>query len=347
MFDRQTYAGRVERLADRGPFLATKRENMVYLSGTDAAFMMIISGDGEVVLLVSRMEAERARRESWASEMVQFQRGEVPLRDGEKCRFGSAAKVLGEVLDEMGIDGLRHDGLAPKMASELSSVELESSTEIEEMRVIKTPGEMELIGEARRIIGDVYEEVSSELEGEMSELAVAGRILSSIMSRDAESSFDPIVAFDENSALPHGRPGKKRVSGARVMLFDLGAKIDGYCSDITRTIVEAPRARDELEVVKGTMNEVADALEVGMRLEDADAIARESLGEGAALMIHGLGHGLGLAVHEGPTLAAGSEDVLKDGMVFTIEPGIYHEGRYGIRWEDDYLCRNGRVGPVL
>ncbi|MBU7003947.1 MAG: aminopeptidase P family protein [Theionarchaea archaeon] len=347
MIDRETYAGRVERLAGKGPFLASKPENMVYLSGTDAGFMMLVTGEGDALLLVSRMEAERAGRESWVSEMIAFQRGKVPLRDGEMCRFGSAAMVLGEVLEERGIDGLRHDGLPGKVASELSSVKLESSSEIEEMRAIKTPAEIELIEEARRVIGDVYEEVSSELAGDMSELAVAGMIVSSIMSRDVESSFDPIVAFDENSALPHGKPGRKRLSGARTMLFDIGAKVEGYCSDITRTVVETPRAMEELEVVKGAIEDVADALEVGMRLEDADAVARESLGDNATLMIHGLGHGLGLAVHEGPVLAAGSEDVLRDGMVFTIEPGIYHAGKYGIRWEDDYLCRNGRVGPVL
>jgi len=347
MVGREVYADRARRLAKGGPFLATGRENMVYLSGTDAALFVVITGDGDAVLLTSRMEAARARGESWVREIVPFQRSRTRLRDGEECVFDSPAGALKGVLGERGVEEIRFDSLSEKMYHELSPLGLRRSGAVEDMRMVKSLEEIELIREARRVIGEVYEEVSSGLEDGLTELAVAGRIVSSVMSRGCESAFDPIVGFDENSANPHGKPGGRVLSGASVTLFDLGARVGGYCSDITRTVAGTPAARRDLEAVRNAVEDVADSMEVGVRLSEADATARESLGADSALMTHGLGHGLGLAVHEGPVLAPGSDDVLRDGMIFTIEPGVYRDGKYGVRWEEDYLCWGGRVEPVL
>jgi len=347
MIDGEIYADRARRLAKGGPFLAAGRENMIYLSGTDAALFVVITGRGEPVLLTSRMEVGRARRQSYSQEVIAFQRSRTRLLEGEVCVFDSAAGALKGILGERGIDEIRFDSLSEKVFHDLSPLGLKRSRAVEEMRVLKSREEIELIREARRVIGEVYDEVSSGLDDGITELAVAGRIISSVMSRGAESAFDPIVGFDENSAMPHGKPGRKALSGASVILLDLGARVGGYCSDITRTVARTPAARRDLEAVKNVVEEVADSMEVGMKLSEADSHARESLGADSALMTHGLGHGLGLAVHEGPILAPGSDDVLRDGMVFTIEPGVYREGKHGIRWEEDYICWGGGVEPVL
>jgi len=103
------------------------------------------------------------------------------------------------------------------------------------------------------------------------------------------------------------------------------------------------RAERTVELVRSTLCHVMDHLEPGMRVSQADLLAREFLGKEAAFYTHRLGHGIGLAVHEPPSLSPSSSEILRDGMVFTVEPGLYYNGRYGVRWEEDLVCWNGRV----
>jgi Xaa-Pro aminopeptidase len=162
--------------------------------------------------------------------------------------------------------------------------------------------------------------------------------------------FPSIVASGPRAALPHARAGERRLAAGDFVLFDFGAVVDGYCSDITRTVVLGS-ADDEQRAVYAVVAEAqqraATGVRVGMTGKDADALAREYIdarGFGE-LFGHSLGHGIGLEVHEAPRLARTADAPLVEGAVVTIEPGIYRAGWGGIRIEDDVLLTAD--GPVV
>jgi len=335
---------RTRRVAREGPFLVAQKENMLYLSGTEAATYMLVPLDGDPVLLVHRLEGDRARGESCVADVREYEDGEVALRKGEGCIFLPSVDALTSILRETGLANLRFDSLNEKTFSQLSGFGPTRSRLLEEMRLVKSREEIGVIARARRLVGDAYSEVSSELEAGLTELDVAGRIYSAVASRGASCAFEPIVAFGARSAFPHSTPSTKRLSASSPVLMDLGARVKGYCSDITRTMPRGRRrAERTVELVRSTLCHVMDHLEPGMRVSQADLLAREFLGKEAAFYTHRLGHGIGLAVHEPPSLSPSSSEILRDGMVFTVEPGLYYNGRYGVRWEEDLVCWNGRV----
>ncbi len=319
------------------------KKNMLYLSGTDAATFMLVPSDGDPILLVPRLEGDRARSESWVGDVREYEAGPVPLRKGEKCIFLPPVDALTNALDELGITTLRFDSLDEKTFLRLSRYCPTRSPLLEGMRMVKSTEEIAIISRACKLAGEAYLDVSSELEGNPTELEVAARIHSAMAARGATCAFEPIVAFGARSAFPHSTPGRKRLSSSSPVMVDMGARVEGYCSDITRTVVRAPGpAERTLEVVRSTLRDVVDHLEPGMPVSQADLLARRFMGRYAAFFTHRLGHGIGLDVHEPPSLCPSSQEVLRDGMVFTVEPGLYYPNRYGVRWEEDVVCWKGR-----
>ena len=160
--------------------------------------------------------------------------------------------------------------------------------------------------------------------------------------------FEIIVASGPNSALPHARPKEKILCSGEPVLVDMGARINGYCSDFSRTLClgKADKTLQEIyNIVLKAQTAAIEGIESGMDASQADQLARsvvEQAGYGDAFG-HGLGHGVGLAVHEFPTLGPRSSDSLADGMVFTIEPGIYLAGQGGVRIEDMVVLKNGKA----
>jgi len=154
-----------------------------------------------------------------------------------------------------------------------------------------------------------------------------------------DPSFPAIVAAGPNGALPHAEPGEREIGRGELVVFDMGAKLDGYCSDGTRTYATGEpgeSARGVYEVVREAQLAALGAIEAGAGGEAVDAVARrviEAAGHGDRFG-HGLGHGVGLEVHEAPRLSPRSEDVLAPGEVVTVEPGVYLPGQLGVRIED-------------
>jgi Xaa-Pro aminopeptidase len=156
---------------------------------------------------------------------------------------------------------------------------------------------------------------------------------------DAESSFPPIVAAGENGALPHAEPGEREIAADELVVFDMGALLDGYCSDCTRTFATGDpgeEAQEVYDLVLTAQLAALAAIRAGASSKEVDAVPREMIAEAGHgdHFGHGLGHGVGLEVHEGPRLATTSEDELRSGNVVTVEPGIYLPGRFGVRIED-------------
>jgi Xaa-Pro aminopeptidase len=155
----------------------------------------------------------------------------------------------------------------------------------------------------------------------------------------AEPSFPPIVAAGENGALPHAEPGDREIGSGELVVFDWGALLDGYCSDGTRTFATGDPgdgAREVYELVRRAQQAALEAVRAGAAGRDVDAVAREMIDEAGHgdHFGHGLGHGVGLEVHEGPRLSATSDDELQAGNVVTVEPGVYLQGEFGVRLED-------------
>ena len=210
---------------------------------------------------------------------------------------------------------------------------------VEKLRRVKDEGELAAIAAAAELADEVWRwSLERGLAGR-SERDVARAAEARIRELGAEPSFPAIVAAGPNGALPHAEPGEREIGRGELVVFDMGAKLDGYCSDGTRTFATGEpgeRAREVYEVVREAQAAALDAVVAGAGGEAVDAVAREVIdaaGHGERFG-HGLGHGVGLEVHEAPRLSQRSEDVLAAGEVVTVEPGVYLPGELGVRIED-------------
>lgn len=216
------------------------------------------------------------------------------------------------------------------------------------LRMRKTPDEIVKIQAACVLADRCLEHVQRMLQPGVSELDVSLDIEFFFRRQGASCSFAPIVASGPNSARPHAGVTERKLERGDFVTLDLGAKLNGYCSDITRTFVigaASPRHVEVYEQVLRAEKECCELCVVGAEGKAVDAHARAVLDEKglAQYFGHGLGHGLGRDVHDFGSLSTGSTDVLDAGMVFTVEPGVYIEGFGGVRIEDDVLVTD--AGP--
>jgi Xaa-Pro aminopeptidase len=218
---------------------------------------------------------------------------------------------------------------------------------VEQARVVKDAGEITTLREAARRLTPVALAAFDMVRPGTSERAIAARIEAEIRGAGFErTAFDTIVASGPNGALPHYRAGDRLLERGDVVVLDFGGVLDGYCSDLTRTVAVAPPSAEAHRVhqaVREAQQAAIDAVKPGIATTDVDRAARRVLdahGLGEAFG-HGTGHGLGLDVHEEPRVTRPRADVapvaLEPGMVFTIEPGAYLPGWGGVRIEDDVL----------
>ncbi len=217
---------------------------------------------------------------------------------------------------------------------------VETTGLVEGLRAIKEPEEVAAIRAATALADEAFAELLAGGLAGRTERELATALEFEIRRRGAQApSFDPIVASAANGALPHGRPTDDIVPGGELVVIDWGAKLDGYCSDCTRTIATgtvSAEAVDVYDLVLDAQQAAVEDVRPGAAGRDVDGVARaaiEAAGRGAQFG-HSIGHGVGLDVHEAPRLGQPSEDVLAVGNVVTVEPGIYVPGRFGVRIED-------------
>lgn len=212
---------------------------------------------------------------------------------------------------------------------------------VEALRERKDGDELARIDAAVRAAEQALTQTLPAVQEGMTELEVAGVLESALRQAGSDGfAFPSIVASGPNAALPHARPTDRRIRRGDFLLIDFGARVEGYCSDITRTFALGPATteqRDFYEVVRQANERAVKAIRPGMTGRDADGVARgyiQDRGYGD-LFGHSLGHGIGLEVHESPRLARTAEGVLVEGAVVTVEPGLYRPGWGGVRIEDD------------
>jgi len=214
---------------------------------------------------------------------------------------------------------------------------------VETLRERKDGGEIALIRDAAGVATRALERTLPQLHVGMSELEVAGVLEKSLRDEGSEGfPFPSIVASGPRSALPHARSSPRTLERGDFLLMDFGAEVNGYCSDITRTVVMGKADEEQrglYEIVREANALASSGVRAGMTGRDADAIARHYIDRAGfgELFGHSLGHGIGLEVHEAPRLARTAESGLPDGAVVTIEPGVYRPGWGGVRIEDDVV----------
>lgn len=220
---------------------------------------------------------------------------------------------------------------------------------VEQLRSVKEPEEVALIARAVEIADHAFEEVARIVQARDTEQEVAWRLEKAMREAGAEAvSFETIVAAGPNAALPHHRPSERPIGAGEPVVIDMGARYQGYCSDMTRTLCLGPvneTFRKVYDTVLGAQLTAMATIAAGMTAGQADALARqviERAGYGEYFG-HAVGHGIGLAVHEFPRVGPNAEAPLQEGMVFTIEPGIYLPGWGGVRIEDTVILENGKV----
>jgi len=210
---------------------------------------------------------------------------------------------------------------------------------VEKLRRVKDGDELAAIAAASELADEVWRWSLERGLGGRSERELAAAAEARIRELGGEPSFPAIVAAGPNGALPHAEPGEREIGTGELVVFDMGAKLDGYCSDGTRTFAvgePGERAREVYGTVLDAQGAALEALVAGVGGEALDGVAREAIvaaGHGDRFG-HGLGHGVGLEVHEAPRVSPRSEDVLATGEVVTVEPGVYLPGELGVRIED-------------
>jgi Xaa-Pro aminopeptidase len=212
---------------------------------------------------------------------------------------------------------------------------------VEKQRLVKNDDEMERIRDASRVVARVIENAWGWLKEGVSEKEIADEMEFRMRKAGAQkSAFDTIVLFGENTSKPHGRPSDRKLRASDVVTIDAGCIVDHYCTDITRTKFVGSRpltdAKKVYEIVAESQRRGVNAVRAGAKAKAADGAAREFItrnGYGRRFR-HGLGHGVGLEIHEAPRLTRLSNEVLARNMVVTVEPGIYLPGKFGVRIED-------------
>ena len=322
-----------ERLGERGldALIVTHLVNVRWLTGfTGTNAVAVVGADGRRTFLTDFRYVERAE-----AEVSGFDR----QRGGRDLLADAAKELEGRV-------GFEDHHLPVHTWERLKEtagegVELAGAGWLlEDLRAVKDEGELDAVRAAARLADEVARIVV--LDGGLagrSEREVARSIERELRERGAEPSFPPIVAAAENGALPHAEPRDVEIPRDTLVVVDWGAQLDGYCSDCTRTFATGTvdgRAADVYALVERAQAEALAAVEPGAACKEVDAIARTLIAEAGhgEDFGHGLGHGVGLEVHEEPRLAANAEGELVAGHVVTVEPGVYLSGDVGVRIED-------------
>ena len=326
--------------------LVSQPENRRYLSGFTGSSGWLLVSQQKAILATDFRYVEQAKGESPDFEIVQT-KGELHdwlpglISDSGWNRLGFEANCIS-------YDS--HHKLTEAIETKHVDLELIPTTGlVEELRAIKEPGELDSITRAVALADAALEQAKAIIRPGITEKEAAWEIEKLLRQEGSEGiAFEIIVASGPNSALPHARPTERTIQSGEPVLIDMGARFNGYCSDLSRTLFfgQADNTlRRIYDIVLRAQTAAIEGVEAGMDAAQADRLARsiiEQAGYGDAFG-HGLGHGVGLAVHESPRLGFNSSDSLLDGMVFTIEPGIYLVGQGGIRIEDMAVLENGKA----
>jgi Xaa-Pro aminopeptidase len=326
--------GRVDRL--RGElgrlqatsFLASNPVNVRYLTGFESSNAFVLVKHKQVLLLTDGRYIEAARGVE-----------EVEAVLVEREFTGGVASLLPELAEAP--VAFEADHLTVDRHAALSSTGLElvpTSGVVHRLRAVKEPAELDEIRRAARILNDVYERMAAESLVGRTEKEVSWWFERTLHEEGADAlAFDATVASGPNAALPHHHASDRKIGAGETVVVDAGAKVDGYCSDCTRTFATGPLPGDlrrAYAVCRSAQEVSLSGVRAGAEARGLDEIARKEIEDGGFEVLHGLGHGVGLEVHELPVMRPTAEGSLEPANVVTVEPGVYLAGQGGVRIED-------------
>jgi Xaa-Pro aminopeptidase len=333
-------SSRIDALAAqlKAPLLVTNLVNVLYLCGFESSnAALLVEPKGAATLYTDFRYAEAAR----AVPGVDVQITKRTLMADLASRLKGRVQVEADVLPYLEWERLTSGGLKVVPTQGLVAA----------LRAVKDEEEIAKIRRACRIADRAFEALTAETFVGRTEKEIAWRLRELLHAHGAdEQSFDTIVASGPRGAMPHAHPTDNIVETRTLVTVDFGARVDGYCSDCTRTVSTGglpDRLREIYDVCLRAQERACREIRDGVSGVEADALAREPIAEAGYgdAFGHGLGHGVGLMVHEAPRLSTESTDTLAVGHVFSIEPGIYLPGEGGVRIEDLAVLRES--GPEL
>ena len=347
-------AGRLRRL--RRAFRARRIQGLLVTDPTDVGYLSGFTGDdswllagrGREWLVTDFRFAEQAARECPGVSLV--------------VRHGPMVDALAGAVRRAGIRragirraGIRRIGFDPEAVTVANLARLRRGLAragahlvpvagaVSDLRMCKDRGEVRAIRRAARVSEKAFAAFRKVIRVGMTERALAAELDHRMRLAGAEGpAFPTVVAADASSSMPHARPGRRRVRRGSLVLVDFGARVDGYACDLTRALFVgkiSPHVREVYEVVLRAQAAAIARVKPGAAFSEVDAAARQIIADAglAAAFGHGTGHGIGRSVHEEPRINPVAQGRLEAGMVVTVEPGVYLEGRFGIRIEDTVL----------
>jgi Xaa-Pro aminopeptidase len=340
------HQGRQQRLQDSlsparlDGLLVTHAPNIHYLCGfTGSSGVLLLSGTKSVFITDGRY-TEQARAEVRTAQIVIARQGPLAaaaawLSAHQKKGRGAPAKI-----------GIESEHMTVAARSRLAGILpsgfrlREAPTLVEQARMVKDVDEIACIRSAVLLGASLFDRALETIRPGIRETGVAAEMEFAARKAGAEAmSFETIIASGKRSALPHGRASQAAIPSQGFVVCDFGVILSSYCSDMTRTVYvghPSEEAGNVYQAVKQAQQAAVDVVRPGISVGEVDRAARKSLQKSglARYFTHSTGHGVGLEIHEAPRVAAGQPEILRPGMVITIEPGIYVPGKWGVRIED-------------
>ncbi len=323
--------------------LIISNENRRYFTGFVSSLGYLLITRKEAYLLVDFRYAEAAKKKAKNCQVVTFR---------------NLSESLGKLITELSLHDMMLEGSAFTLnttamideiahkygATTIKTAELDKI--IGKMRIIKTAAEVDKMRQAQQITEDAFEETLKMVKVGVTEKEIALELEYQMRQMGADDvSFDLITIAGKKTSMPHGVPGDEEVQNGDFVLFDIGATVGGYHSDMTRTIALGGVDNEQMRVYNTVLQAQQNALDMvreGVRCGQVDEAARSYIDQAGfqGCFGHSTGHGVGLEIHEAPTVSPKNDFVLRSGMVITVEPGIYIPDKFGVRIEDMVVVTN-------
>ena len=323
--------------------LLTNNKNIFYLTGATFDGFWLLIHKNKFIVITSQMIFGQVKQHFKDKAKICVIKSSFSNELIEICK---KYKIKNLNIDTTNIDYTLFSLLNNKLKENKISV-VPNGNIILEKRKIKNKEEIKNIKKACEIVSDVFETIKKKVVPGMTELDIHFKIEEEFAKKHVVQSFKTIVASGPNSANPHHISGKRKVQKNDIVLIDMGCIYNGYCSDLTRTFFvgkENKHQRKIWDIVKLAHDKALENVKQNMKASDIDLFARNTikLAGYEKNFIHTTGHGVGLDIHEAPSVGQKSKDILKESMVITIEPGIYLDKKFGVRIEDTVLVtKNG------
>ncbi|WP_210610281.1 M24 family metallopeptidase [Priestia flexa] len=353
-----------KRLSNVASWLSEKSYDAAFISSTENVFYLtnfytdpherllglFVFPNTDPLLVCPFMEVNQAKSAGWQYDVVGYEDHENPWELIHAALHKREINTIGRLaVEKEQLSFLRSE----ELKTLYQDVVFESVEEkMNELRVVKTQAEIDILQEAAALADYGVEVGVSALKEGVTEMDVLAKIEYELKRKGIrEMSFSTMVLFGEKTGDPHGNPGLRTLKKGDMVLFDLGVVLDGYCSDITRTVAFgeiSEKQQHMYETVNKALEAALSASKPGTRIGDLDMIARNLISEAGygEYFPHRLGHGLGISVHEFPSMNRTNDDILKEGMVYTIEPGVYIPNVGGVRIEDDVVITKDGNKPL-